>query len=265
MPDSTPTGEAGSLSGQVAFISGAGQGVGRATALRLGSLGAQIAVNDIATTRATGVVDELAAAGVDAIAVEADVTDYQQVAAAIEQTHRHFGRFDILVNNAGNVGADPRGWTLEPFWETEPDQWRPFIDVNFVGVLNCCRHALPILIDQGDGGRIITVVSDAARTGEPRLEVYAAAKAAAAGFMRSIAKSVGRHAITANSIALGTMGGPHYDSMDPAELAQRMRPYLIRRPGEADEAAALIAHLAGPEGSWITGQTYPLNGGISTS
>lgn len=264
MPDPTEP-AARHLSGQVAFITGAGQGVGRATALRLAEIGATIAVNDVAADRAEAVVAELVAAGRHAIAVPADVTDYDDVGRAMTTAVEKLDRLDIVVNNAGNVGTDPRGWTLDPFWETTPDQWRAFIDVNLYGVLNTCRHAIPVMIEQGTGGRVITVVSDAARTGEPRLEVYAAAKAAAAGFTRSLAKSVARHGITANSVALGTMANAGYDAMAPEEVARRMTPYLIRRPGEPSEAAALIAHLAGPDGAWITGQTYPLNGGISTS
>jgi 2-hydroxycyclohexanecarboxyl-CoA dehydrogenase len=163
------------------------------------------------------------------------------------------------------VGTDSRGWTMKPFWETEPDEWTSFVNVNLYGVLNVCRHALPIMIAQNEGGRLITIVSDAARTGEPKLEVYAAAKAGAAGFTRSIAKSVSRYNITANSIALGTMWSEGYAAMQPEQLAERMRPYLIRRPGQPDEAAALVAFLASPDAAWITGQTYPLNGGISTS
>lgn len=261
----TPPERALPLEGKVAFITGAGQGVGRATALRLGAHGASVAVNDVDPGRAKAVVDELTAAGANAIAAPADVTDHRAVGDAVTTAVRALGRLDILVNNAGNTGTDPRGWTLESFWDTTPDQWRSFIDVNLYGVLNCCHHVVPVLIEQGSGGRIITVVSDAARVGEPRLEVYAAAKAGAAGFTRSIAKSVARYDITANNIALGTMWSDGYAAMEPAELAQRMRPYLVRRPGHAEEAAALIMHLAGPDAAWITGQTYPLNGGISTS
>ena len=257
--------EGAELAGRVAFITGAGQGVGRATAFRLGELGTHIAVNDIDAARAQTVVHELANAGIESVAAPGDVTDYEGIGSAIAGCHRHFGRLDIVVNNAGNAGAQSDGWTLDRFWETEPDQWRAFVDVNLYGVLNCCRHALPILIEQGDGGRLITVVSEAARTGEPRIEVYAAAKAGAAGFTRSIAKSVGRYGITANSVALGTMANTYYDEMDPDDLRERLAAYVVRRPGQPEEVAALIAHLAGPDAAWITGQTIPINGGIATS
>jgi 3-oxoacyl-[acyl-carrier protein] reductase len=254
-----------SLSEQVALVTGAGQGVGRAIAERLASLGVAVAVNDVRPGPAESAAEAIRAAGGRALAVAADVTDYEAVREMVAATVVEFGGLDIVVNNAGNVGTDPRGWTMAPFWETEPDQWKSFVDVNLYGVLNVCRHAVPEMIKQGRGGRVISIVSDAARTGEPKLEVYAAAKAGAAGFTRSLAKSVARYSITANNIALGTMWSEAWEAMDKEQFAQRMQPYLVRRPGRAEEVAGLVALLAGEEGAWITGQTYPLNGGISTS
>lgn len=253
------------FAGRVALVTGAGQGVGRAVALRLASEGAAVGVNDVRAEPAAAAVDEIAAAGGRAVALIADVTDYDQVGAMVSSAVAELGRLDIVVNNAGNVGNDPRGWTLKPFWETTPDEWRSFVDVNLYGVLNCCRHAVPVLTAQGDGGRLITIVSDAGRTGEPYLEVYAAAKAGAAGFTRSLAKSVGRFGITANSVSLGTMASPAWEAMDEAEYRDRLRAYVVRRPGRPEEVAALVAHLASDEAAWITGQTYPLNGGSATS
>jgi 2-hydroxycyclohexanecarboxyl-CoA dehydrogenase len=253
------------MSQRVTLITGAGQGVGRATAFRLAAAGDAVVVNDVRVDAAEAVVAEIEAAGGTALASPADVTDFADVGAMIDSVVAAFDRLDVVVNNAGNAGTDPRGWTMRPFWETEPDQWAAFVDVNFYGVMNVCRHAIPHLISGGRGGRLITVVSDAARTGEPRIEVYAAAKAGAAGFTRSLAKSLARYDITANNIALGTMWSAGYEAMAPEELARRMQPYLVRRPGKSEEAAALIAFLASDEAQWITGQTYPLNGGISTS
>ena len=251
--------------GKVALITGAGQGVGRAIAMRLAAEGASIAINDVRTATAQAVVAEIVALGGAAIAAPFDVTDYEQVGTGVANAVAELGGIDIIVNNAGNIGTDSRGWTMRDFWETEPDEWRSFVDVNLFGVMNCCRHALPPMIEQGRGGRVITIVSDSARTGEPKLEAYAAAKAGAAGFTRSLAKSVARHGITANSVALGTMWGAHYAAMDPADMARRMQPYLVRRPGRPEEVAALVAHLASDEAAWTTGQTIPLNGGYSTS
>ncbi len=118
-------------------------------------------------------------------------------------------------------------------------------------------------------GRIITIVSEAGRSGEASLAAYCAAKAGAAGFMRSIAKDVGRYQITANNIALGTIdtfGIAEHAAGDPVaaeQLAKRLRPYLIRRLGAPDDVAALATFLASPLAAWITGQTYPVNGGYT--
>jgi NAD(P)-dependent dehydrogenase (short-subunit alcohol dehydrogenase family) len=119
-------------------------------------------------------------------------------------------------------------------------------------------------------GRIITVTSDASRVGEAQMAAYCAAKAGAAGFGRGIAHEVARHGITVNNIALGTMRTPvsegFWDSTDEAAVAQRkamMANYLVRRPGDPDDPAWVIAMLASPNSAWITGQTIPVNGGYS--
>jgi 3-oxoacyl-[acyl-carrier protein] reductase len=173
---------------------------------------------------------------------------------------------DILVNNAGNAGAEGFGGTA-PFVDTTPEEWAKFLAVNLLGVMNCVHAALPSMID-GRWGRIVTMVSDAARTGEARVAAYCAAKAGAAGFCRGIAHEVARHGITVNNIALGTMRTPMTEALwdDPSRDDQQkaiMSGYLIRRPGDPDDAAWVVATLVSPRASWITGQTIPVNGGYS--
>src|SRR5690606_31802829 len=126
------------------------------------------------------------------------------------------------------------------------------------------RATLPGMI-AGGWGRIVTIVSDAARVGEPMMAVYAAAKAGAAGLTRSIANEVGRHGVTANNISLGTMRTPlteaSWAGLDERSAAARLKGYAVRRPGLPDDVAALVGYLVSPAASWITGQTIPLNGG----
>jgi 3-oxoacyl-[acyl-carrier protein] reductase len=249
------------LTGQRALVTGAGQGVGRGIALGLAGAGAEVVVNDLDPDRAAGVVAEIEAAGGSAAASIFDVTDYDAVTAAVDASDG----VDVLVNNAGNAGAD--GWGgLAPFVETGPADWEPYLQVNLYGVLHCCRAVLPGMVDR-EGGRIITIVSDAARAGEANMAAYSAAKAGAAGFTRSLAVEGGRHGITVNNIALGTMRTPLSEPLWAAEDDPRakalLQRYVVRRPGLPDDVAALTVFLASDHASWITGQTYPLNGGAS--
>ena len=255
------------LKGRIGLVTGAGQGVGRETALHFArSNAAGVVVNDFYADRAEAVAAEVEALGVPALAAQADVTDYASVAQMIAKAHEKFSRVDLLVNNAGNAGADPRAVSRKPFWEQDPGDWNPFMKVNLYGVLHCVRAALPGMIERGYG-RIVTVISDAGRVGEPNLEIYSGAKAGAAGFTRAIAKSAARYGITANCVALGATRTPATSRMtDDDEMAKRvLRHYPLRRFGEPADAAGLILFLSSDASSWITGQTYPVNGGYSMS
>lgn len=255
------------LGGQVAFVSGAGQGAGRAIALALARHGAGgIAVNDYVAERAEAVAAEIRALGVPAVAAPADVGDHAAVQAAMT-TAATLGPVTILVNNAGNTGP---GRAMRPtglFWESGPGDWDRFLRTNLQGVMNCCHVALPGMV-AGERGRIVTIISDAGRIGEARLAVYAAAKAGAAGFMRSIAREAGRHGITANCIALSTLepalDEPEKSAFMAGEQAKALLSrYAIRRFGQPEDVAAMTLFLCSEAAGWITGQTYPVNGGYS--
>jgi len=246
------------LAGRRALVTGAGQGVGRAIALGLCAAGAEVVVNDVRPERAAAVADEL---GKSAVASAFDVTDYAAVASAVEAV----GGVDILVNNAGNAGADGVA-ALARFAETAPVEWEPYIRVNLYGVLHCARAVLPGMIAKR-WGRMITIVSDAGRMGETNMAAYSAAKAGAAGLTRALALENGRYGITVNNIALGTMRTPLTEALwaDPENPRARamLRRYVVRRPGLPEDVAPMAVFLASEEASWITGQTYPVNGGCS--
>jgi 3-oxoacyl-[acyl-carrier protein] reductase len=252
--------------GRRALVTGAGQGVGRAIALRLAEAGAEVMVNDLTADRADAVVAEITAAAGSAVTAAFNVTDWHAVQAWAASSPR----VDIVVNNAGNAGraAALTRDDFAPFAETEPPEWEPFLRVNLYGVMYVARAVLPGMVG-GRYGRIVTVISDAGRVGEPMMAAYSAAKAGAAGFMRAVAREVGRHGITANCVSLGTIDateghGAGLASPEQTEAAQRtLSRYVIRRPGRPDDAAPLVALLTGPEAGWITGQTYPVNGGYS--
>ncbi len=252
------------LAGRTALITGAGQSVGREIAHSMAAAGARVVVNDFVADRAEAVAKEIADAGGSASAAPFDVTDYPGVTAAV----REHGPIDVLVNNAGNAGT--AGFGFKMFHEEEPADWDRYFGVNLFGVMHCTRAVLPGMIEQGNGGRVITIVSDAGRAGEPRLAAYSAAKGGAAAFSRGLAREVGRHFITVNNIALGTIDptGSTLGEMAPEvadAMKQRLKPYIIRRLGHPSDVAGLATFLASEQAAWITGQTYPVNGGYTVN
>lgn len=253
------------LTGRAALVTGAGQ-VGRVIAHTLAAHGADpIVVTDIAGPVAEALAADLRTTGTEAVPVTADITDPADIAVLAEATQRLRHPVQILVNNAGLppgffTGSESR---LKPFAETEPEEWESVIQLNLYGVLRVTRALLPSMIDSG-WGRVITIVSDAGRTGDPYVAAYAAAKAGAAGFMRCLATEVGKYHLTANSISLGTLWRPQDDAAPSPEYLQRLaRRYPAGRPGYPQDVANLVLYLASNAAEWITGQVYPLNGGYS--
>ncbi len=255
------------LTGKVAMVTGAGQGVGRGIARMMAEHGAGVVVNDYVEERAQGVADEIARAGGAAVAVRADVGEIDQVRAAVERGIEAFGRLDILVNNAGNAGPVGFGENWPLFWESDPATWHRFFSVNLYGVMNCCHAVLPGMVGRGSG-RIINIVSDAGRSGEARMADYSAAKAGAAGFARGLARDAGRFGVTVNNVALGTIELPLPDDelrawLETDRTKAQLSRYVIRRFGQPEDIGAMCVFLASDAASWITGQTYPVNGGYS--
>lgn len=254
------------LDGKVGLVTGAGQGVGRQIALHLAEHGAAgVIVNDFFLDRAQAVAAEINELGGRALAVQADVSDLADVRRMTATAVEHFGSLDILVNNAGGVGPDPSEVSYKVFWETEPAEWRRWIAVNFDGVINCVHSVLPGMVERETGGRIITIISDAGRVGEARLAAYSGAKAGAAGFGRAIAKEAARHQITVNTVSIGSTSTPTTEAKDPELLKKVLRNYPLGRRGDPRDIANMVLFLASDAAAWITGQTYPVNGGYAFS
>ncbi|MCB2077927.1 MAG: SDR family oxidoreductase [Novosphingobium sp.] len=256
------------LDGQVALVTGAGKGAGRAIAIELAKHNAGgIAVNDFVAERAEEVVAEIRALGVPAVAVPFDVCDLEAVRAAFAKAAEELGAVTVLVNNAGMAGPNETLRPTKSFWEEDPTEWNKYVDTNLFGVFNCCHVAIPAMIE-AKRGRIVNIVSDSGRVGEPRQAVYSAAKAGAAGFTRSLAKETGKFGVTCNAIALSSiqtmMTDEQFEAFQQTDgYKAQIRLYPMRRWGQPDDVAALAAFLCSERASWVTGQTYPLNGGYS--
>jgi 3-oxoacyl-[acyl-carrier protein] reductase len=257
----SPMTDSFTIGGRHALVTGAGQGIGRRIALTLAEHDAgTIVVNDLFQDRADAVASEIRDAGGQAIAVAADVTDPAAVEKMADVAQQLDGPIQILVNNAG---LPPGPFQLKPFLDTDPTQWEPLLRLNLYGVLYTTSSFARPMVDAG-WGRVINIISDASRVGDPFQAVYAAAKAGAAGFSRSLASEIGKYGVTVNCISLGTIR-PDFDPT--AELSEeerrRYKVYALRRPGRPEDVAPVALLLASDAGQWITGQVYPVNGGYS--
>jgi 3-oxoacyl-[acyl-carrier protein] reductase len=245
------------LSGRTALVTGAGQGVGAGIARALASRGAKVAVNDLRAERAQATVDSIAKAGGRAVVAAFDVGNYDAVSAGLSKLESDLGPLDILVNNAGI----PDGMGIKPFRESEPASWRPYIDVNLYGVMNCCRAAINGMIARSYG-RIITISSGAGTVGlSLGVSPYAAGKGGGISFMRHLAIESAKHGVTANTVAIGLIN----NQRNPETTAHLAKTIPVGRLGEPDDIGALCVYLASKESSWMTGQTLQLNGGNVTT
>lgn len=240
------------LNGKVAIVTGAGRHVGLAIAEALARQGAAVALNDVVEERAKEAATGLARDGLKVVAAPADVTDAASMGELVARTEAELGPVDILVSNAGNAGANQA--TPTQFLEMQPGQWRKYVDVNFYGVLNGIHAVLPGMCERRSG-RIITIASDAGRTGLGMgMSIYSGGKAGAIGFQRSLAIEVGPHQVTVNTVSLGMVPGD-WDPGPPKGVP-------LGRHGVPEDIAPAVVFLASEEARWITGQVLSVNGGI---
>jgi 3-oxoacyl-[acyl-carrier protein] reductase len=250
------------LGGRTALVTGAGL-VGREIASTLAAQGAgTVVVADLSRRQADEAADAVRAHGAQALPVVADLTDRASVAALAEATRGLPDPVQVVVNNAGMPpgSLEDLSWAKR-FAESTPDDWEPLIRLNLYGVMYVTHAFVRGMVESG-WGRVVTIISDAGRTGDPYMAAYAAAKAGAAGFMRSLATEVGPSGVTANCVALGTLWRRD-EPPTPDQLKKMARHYPLGGPGYPQDVAALVAFLASDAARWITGQVYPLNGGYS--
>jgi 2-hydroxycyclohexanecarboxyl-CoA dehydrogenase len=243
------------IDGSVAFVTGAGRGIGRAIALKLASNGAAVAVTDLDEAAARAVAGEC---GGRSVAIRADVTDPASVRAAVTRAEQLLGPIDVLVNNAG--------WDkIEPFLESTEETWDRVIAINLRGVLNCVKAVLPGMVERGRG-RIVSISSDAARVGSSGEAVYAAAKAAIIAFSKTIAREAARQQINVNVVCPGPTNTDLFQEVTAANprLADALkRAVPFGRLAEPEEIADAVAFLASDDARFITGQTLSVSGGLT--
>jgi NAD(P)-dependent dehydrogenase (short-subunit alcohol dehydrogenase family) len=255
------------LEGKTAIVTGAGRHIGRQIAMTLANEGARVVVNDYFAERAKSVADEIHARGREAIGIQGDVRNEDQVNMIAKEAFERFGRVDILVNNAGLLPEQLTDQSPKAFAQSDRKGWDDLIGVNLYGVLNCTRAVIRQMIAQ-KYGKIINVISDAGRVGEPGLSLYSAAKAGIVGFSKSLAKEIGQFSININCVSLGSTPQEGTITQVPEKILPvllRMHPLAqgLQRLGLPSDAANAVAFFASDASSWITGQVLSVSGGYT--
>jgi 3-oxoacyl-[acyl-carrier protein] reductase len=246
------------LEGKVAVVTGASRGIGRAIALELANRGAQVVVNyNRSADAATAVVAAIEADGGQAMAVQADVSDFSQARVLIQAAVKAYGRLDVLVNNAG-VTRD------QLILMMKEEDWDTVVRVNLKSMFNTCKAAARVMLRQRYG-RIVNISSVSGIAGQGGQTNYSAAKAGVIGFTKSLAKELGSRHVTVNAVAPGLI--PTDLTADLAEeLCQRAIDLTpLGRLGRAEEVAYAVAFLASDEAAFITGAVLPVDGGLVMS
>jgi len=243
-----------SLKDKVAIVTGASQGIGRATALALAEAGARVAVAARNTEKLAALDVEIQAAGGTGLVVPMSVADAGEVRAGFQQVLAKFGRLDILVNNAA-ITRDTLALRMKL------EDWDAVLRTNLTGAYLCIQQALGAMLKQRSG-RIINITSVVAETGNAGQANYIASKAGLIGLTRAIAVEVASRNITVNAIAPGFIETPMTDPL-PQELKDKMKSLIpLGRFGTDRDVAAAIAFLASDEAAYITGQVLDVNGGM---
>jgi NAD(P)-dependent dehydrogenase (short-subunit alcohol dehydrogenase family) len=250
------------LNDKVALITGAGSGIGRASAIRFAQEGAQVMIADVRPESAANTATEIGRAGGNAKSVAVDVRVAAEVERMVDETIRAFGRIDILFNNAGV-------YVPKNVVDTTEEEWDWVVDVCLKGVFFGCKYTIPHMVKQG-GGVIINTASGAGIEGVPNLGAYQAAKGGVVIMSKGIALDFAQHKIRCNSICPGVIETPiaeNTNNLPPGasaamwERSGMMHP--LGRNGKPEEVAALATFLASDQAAFITGVAVPIDGGFN--
>jgi 3-oxoacyl-[acyl-carrier protein] reductase len=266
------------LSGRVAFVTGGSRGLGRADALTLARAGADVVVADLlveselteetdrygtlaTVARRQGLVHteetvrDIEAMGRKALAVRCDVTDRAEVDAAVARAVEELGSLDILVNNAGTLDH------VAQFHEQSPELWERDLRVNLTGAFNCAQAAWPHMQERG-WGRIVNMASVAGTLGGFGQASYSTTKAGLLGLTKTLAMEGGRHGITCNAIVPGVIGTEAFEMANATMNERIVRRTALRRPGEPQEIANVVAFLCSDLAAYVTGIELNVSGGV---
>src|SRR5438270_2714821 len=266
------------LSGRVALVTGGSRGLGRADALTLARAGADVVIADLLVesdlseetdaygplaqvARTQGLVgtesaaEEIRAMGRRALAVRCDVTDREQVAGAVDTAVAELGSVDILVNNAGTLDH------VGQFHDQQPELWERDLRVNLTGAFNCAQAVWPHMKDRG-WGRIVNMASVAGTLGGFGQASYSTTKAGLLGLTKTLALEGGRHGITCNAIVPGVIGTEAFQMASATMNERIVRRTALRRPGEPQEIANVVAFLCSDLAAYVTGIELNVSGGV---
>lgn len=256
---------------KIAIVTGGGNGIGRAIALRLAAEGAKVAVADLKKDAAQKIVEEIKGLGSDALAIGCDATNPDDVDTMVCKSLEAYGVIDILVNNVG--GGSGTGLLAE----TLVDNWDKTIEINLKSAFLCCRAVAQALIKRKQG-RIVSISSVSGKTGEPLIGAYCAAKFGVIGLTQVLARELARHNITVNTVCPGYVYTPGWEKL--AQSLKDNHPSLankslqeifearvksvtpLGRPQTAEDIASLVAYLVSEEAKNITGQAINVDGGV---
>jgi len=243
------------LKGEVALVTGASRGIGKAIALELAQQGAKVAVNYMGSKeKAEAVVQAIVAAGGEALAVKADVASVEEVSEMIKLVENELGQISVLVNNAG-ITRD------NLLMRMKEEDWDKVLETNLKGVFNCTKSVIRGMMKQKKG-KIINITSVVGLTGNAGQSNYAAAKSGVIGFTKSMALELASRGIQVNGVAPGFITTDMTDKLSEDIKEQLLARIPLQRLGKPEDVAGVVSFLASPQADYITGQIISVDGGM---